>query len=99
MANKGELGGGLFGLLIASIPGAWGIGAFGAFQVGAAIGGILFPTEAPNVEEGRLSDVRTSGSSQGVPIPYVFGRERLGTTMIWCSSVREVAIDQGGGKK
>lgn len=99
MSSKGEITGGILGIAIASVPGAWGIGAFGGFQVGAAIGGMLMPTNAPSVDQGRLSDVRTSGSSQGVPIPKLYGRQRVGVTMIWCSGVREVSSSAGGGGK
>ena len=99
MSSKGEIFGGLGGIAIASVPGAWGIGAFGAFQVGAAVGGMLFPADVPNIEQGRLSDVRGTGSAQGIPIPKVYGRQRVGGVLFYASSITEINKDSGGGGK
>ena len=101
MSSKGEIFGGILGVAIAGIPGI-GMTALLGLQLGSAIGGMLLPNDAPNVEQGRLSDVRGSGSSQGVPIPTIFGRQRVGGVVVYLSDVREVAVEQdsgGGGKK
>lgn len=100
MSSGGELIGGILGIALAGIPGGAGFQALTAwqgFQIGAAVGGMLAPNDAPNIEQGRLSDVRGSGSSQGVPIPKVYGRQRVGCVVVFASDVKEVAVDQGGG--
>lgn len=100
--SKGEVLGGILGVALAGIPGAsLGINALTAwqgFQIGAAVAGMLMaPNDAPTIEQGRLSDVRGSGSSQGVPIPTVYGRERVGCVVVYAGDVREVIVNQGGG--
>lgn len=105
MSSAGELIGGILGVALAGIPGGAGFSALTAwqgFQIGAAIGGMLAPADTPNIEQGRLSDVRGSGSSQGVPIPKVYGRHRVGCVVVYASSIKEVKEDGdggGGGKK
>lgn len=94
--SKGELVGGILGVGIASIPGA-GLTAWMGFQYGSALGGMLMPNDAPSIESGRLSDVRGSGSSQGVPMPKVYGRQRVGAVVIYASEVREQTVTSGGG--
>lgn len=96
MSSKGEIYGGILGAAIAGIPGI-GMTAWMGFQLGSALGGMLAPTDAPNIEQGRLSDVRGSGSSQGVPIPTIFGRQRVGCIVVYAGTVQEVAVSSGGG--
>lgn len=96
MSSKGEVLGGILGVGIASIPGV-GMTAFMGLQLGSALGGMLLPNDAPSLEQGRLSDVRGSGSSQGVPIPRIYGRQRVGVVVVYLGEVREVAVNQGGG--
>ena len=95
----GGLIGGLIGLAVASIPGAWAVGALAGFQIGAGIGELLFPPQAPSSDVGRLTDVRSSGSSMGVPIPTVWGRQRVGCVVVVLGDITEVSPDSGGGKK
>ncbi len=98
--SSGELIGGILGVALAGIPGGAGLSALTAwqgFQVGAAVGGLLAPNDAPNIEQGRLSDVRGSGSSYGVPIPKVYGRHRVGCVVVYMSDAKEVKESEGGG--
>jgi transposase len=103
MGSKGELFGGAIGVALTAIPGigmgAHAITAMSAFMMGSAVGGMLAPNDMGNSELGKLSDVRGSGSSQGVGIPYVFGRQRVGGVVIYQSQVREAKKNQGGGGK
>lgn len=67
-------------------------GALGA-AAGGAVGGALFGARAePRFVEGpRLSDVAGLASTEGAPIPRVYGRARIGGTLIWATRPIEVA--------
>ena len=77
-------------------------------QVGALAGSFvdkaLFGPSGQDVtyEGPRLSDLRIMASSEGAPIPRLYGRARLGGQVIWASDIEEVAntetVDTGGGK-
>ncbi|WP_430913091.1 baseplate multidomain protein megatron [Methylobacterium sp. sgz302541] len=60
---------------------------------GALIDGALFGTRAsPRFVQGpRLSDVAGLTSTEGDPIPRVYGRARIGGTLIWATRPLEVA--------
>jgi len=60
---------------------------------GAALDGALFGTRAgPRLVEGpRLADVAGLSSTEGDPIPRVYGRARIGGTLIWATRPIEVA--------
>lgn len=88
-----------FSLLGATITGA----AIGS-QVGALAGGFvdqaLFAASGhPRLLEGpRLSELRVTSSSEGAPIPRLYGRARLGGQVIWATSFEEeVVTSQSGG--
>ena len=80
-------------------------------QVGALAGSFvdqsLFGTsgQSRSTEGPRQSDLRVTSSSEGAPIPRVYGRARLGGQLIWATDYEEVATTSevesaagGGGK-
>jgi hypothetical protein len=91
-----------------------GLSVFGATISGAAIGtqiGALAGSYVDNalfastgqsraVEGPRLSDLRVTASTEGAPIPRLYGRARLGGQVIWATNFEEVTSTQdvGGGK-
>lgn len=86
------------------------IGTIAGRLVGAVAGSLvdqsLFGTKTPirRVEGPRLSDLNVQASSEGTPIPAVFGRTRLTGQVIWATRFEEVVTTQtqtsggGGGK-
>lgn len=93
-----------------------GVSIFGATLTGAAIGAqagafagsfvdrALFAASGQSraVQGPRLSELRVTGSSQGAPIPRLYGRARLGGQLIWATDFEEEIItstqSSGGGK-
>ena len=67
-------------------------GAFGR-AAGAALGGALFGAghKTRFVEGPRLSDVAGMTSTEGDPIPRVYGRARIGGCLIWATRPLEIA--------
>ena len=92
-----------------------GVSFFGATLTGAAIGqaagavagGLIDQAlfgasgQSRSVEGPRLSDVRVMGSSEGTPIPRIYGRARLSGQLIWATPFEEEAVttstETGGG--
>jgi hypothetical protein len=101
MGSKGEFIGGVLGAAIVGIPGLTAMTALQGFQLGSALGGLFTPNESQSAEYGRLSDVRSSGSTQGAPIPVIFGRHRVGVNIVYLSDITETKRTEnvGGGKK
>ena len=63
----------------------------------------LFGQRERNAEGPRLSDLDVMASTEGAPIPRVYGRARLAGQVIWATNLEEVIGDQrrpksGGGK-
>lgn len=93
-----------------------GIGLFGATISGATIGAqvgalagsfvdnALFGSSGASraVEGPRLNDLHVTASTEGAPIPRLYGRARLGGQLIWASDIEEEIIktsqSSGGGK-
>ena len=92
-----------------------GIAVLGATLTGAAIGSqvgalagsfidqALFGSSgaARNVQGPRLSDLHVTASTEGAPIPRVYGRVRTGGQVIWATDFEEETVTQsagGGGK-
>ena len=93
-----------------------GVTLFGATLTGATLGAqvgalagafvdqaLLAPSGRPTVAQGpRLSDLRVTASSEGAPIPRLYGRARLGGQIIWATSLEEEVVQQasagGSGK-
>jgi len=88
-----------------------GVSVLGATLGGAAIGravGTLAGTfidqalfgatgQAQPGEGPRISDTQVTASTEGTPIPRVYGRARLGTQLIWATNLEEVVENNGGG--
>lgn len=90
-------------VLGAAVAGPVG-GAFGRI-LGGLGGGLmdlaLAPKASPRFEIGpRLKAMDGVTSTEGAPIPRIYGRARVGGQMIWATRFLEVAnveVDQGGG--
>ncbi|HVT24435.1 MAG TPA: glycoside hydrolase/phage tail family protein [Rhizomicrobium sp.] len=86
---------------------AFGISITGA-QIGGAIGALagslidsaLMPGQHIVRQGPRLSDINVQSSTEGAPIPRVFGRIRVAGQLIWASKFKETATttNTGGGK-
>src|SRR5262249_13387102 len=82
------------------------IGAIGGRLVGALVGNVidqtLFGGSSKQVDGPRLSDLDVMSSSEGAPIPHVYGRARLSGQMISATQLEEVVSTDmekpGGGK-
>lgn len=83
-------------------------GPFGAV-LGRAVGGIagsivdqaLFGPATKRLEGPRLKELQLLGSTQGAPIPKIYGRVRISGQVIWATRFEEVATtrtQRAGGK-
>ncbi|MFG1180322.1 baseplate multidomain protein megatron [Xanthobacter versatilis] len=90
------VGGALFGP-VGAIAGR-ALGALG----GAVIDGALFGgNRSRNTQGPRLTDLDVMGSTEGTPLPRVYGRARLAGQVIWATKLKEVATtatQSTGGK-
>lgn len=84
-------------LLGATLGGA-AIGAqIGAFA-GSYVDQILFGMGgAPSVKGPRLSDLHITASTEGAPIPRMYGRVRVGGQVIWADEIEEVKKTETAG--
>lgn len=92
----------------ALLPGGFGTAISGATlggQIGAFAGrtidqALLGAGHRGDIEGPRLEDLRVTGSTEGAPIPRVYGAARVGSQLIWASDFEEVASTEtvGGGK-
>ncbi len=86
-----------------SVLGATMSGAVIGSQLGALAGSYvdqaLFGTtgQARAISGPRLSDLKLTSSTEGTPVPRLFGRARLGGQIIWASDIEEEAVTSGGG--
>lgn len=84
------------------------IGKAAALLINLAIAGggmamqyLLTPkTQGTSSDQGKLDDIRITGSEYGALIPRVWGQARLGSNVIWSSGVRHevIAYQSAGGK-
>lgn len=95
LSAAGGLAGGLFGPA----------GAIAGRIAGALVGNILdrslFGPGNQTVEGPRLADLDVMASTEGAPIPRVYGRARLAGQVIWATPLEEVASSDtqaAGGK-
>jgi hypothetical protein len=97
-AVGGSLLGG-FSLFGATITGAQIGGAIGTL-LGAEIDSALAPGTILHRTGPRLSDVNVQASTEGAPIPRVFGRMRVAGQLLWATKFKETAstTTTGGGK-
>lgn len=69
----------------------------GAFA-GSYIDNALFGASGPRRSEGpRLSDLRITTSTEGAPIPRLYGRARIGGQVIWADDIRERVVTRRSG--
>ena len=98
----------------ALLPG--GVTFLGATLTGAAIGSQVGAVAGSLIDHAlfaasgqtraltgpRLSELRVTGSSQGAPIPRLYGRARIGGQIIWATDFEEEVVtstqSSGGGK-
>src|SRR5947199_8817460 len=81
-------------------------GAIGGRLVGAIGGSLidqsLFGGGERNLQGPRLADLDVMASTEGAPIPRVYGRARLAGQVIWATKLEEVVSTQSdtdsGGK-
>jgi len=95
--------GGSVSFLGASISAAQ-IGGFIGATIGQQIDSALFSSSRTIQHEGpRLSDLNITASSEGAPIPRLYGRVRVGGELIWASQFKETVTttteSSGGGGK
>jgi hypothetical protein len=92
-ALGGSFGGSLFG--ISTLVAGKAVGA----TLGAALDQKLLGQGSATVEAGRVDRLRVMGSSEGAPLPRVFGRMRVPGQLIWSSRFLEsVSTQRIGGK-
>ena len=75
------------------------VGAFAGSFVDRALFGASGQSRA--LAGPRLTELRITGSSEGAPIPRLYGRARLGSQLIWATDFEEevvTASQSGGGK-
>jgi GTA TIM-barrel-like domain len=91
----------------ALLPGGlslFGVALSGA-QLGSQIGALassvidraLLSGHMPAQQGPRLSDLRVTASTEGAPIPRLYGRARLGGQIIWATNLEEQVVQQGSG--
>lgn len=91
------------GLLGATISGATLGGQLGALA-GSYVDNTLFGASGQSraVEGPRLADLHVTGSTEGAPLPRLYGRARLGGQVIWATDFEEEVVKSsgatGGGK-
>jgi hypothetical protein len=73
------------------IPGGAQLG----FAVGTILGSLLEASKARPQSVGRLQDLHLTGSQYGTTIPWVYGRQRLGGTVVWWSDLIETSRKKG----
>ncbi|WP_441227872.1 baseplate multidomain protein megatron [Tardiphaga sp. 20_F10_N6_6] len=90
-----------------AIGGMFGpIGAIAGQLAGAALGGAidsaLFGSNDQATSGPQLADLDVMASTEGAPIPRIYGRARLSGQVIWATPLEEVATSEtvptGGGK-
>lgn len=94
MARIGlALGLALAGGLVGAFLGPWAsafagrMGAEIGFGLGGMLGGILFPGKMPPGP--RLQDLQVTSASDGAPIPFGYGINRVAGQLIWSSGIQE----------
>jgi hypothetical protein len=95
-AIGGAVGGSVLGVSAATIGGA--IGSIAGAAVDSWLVAALAPTQ--RIAGQRLDTLQITSSSEGAVIPRVYGRMRVGGTIVWATDFREETrtTEQGGGK-
>ena len=91
-----QTAGSTLGGLLGPVGGA--IGAKAASALGAGLDKALFSASPREVQGPRLTALHGIASTEGAPIPRVYGRVRLGGQMIWATRFDESAtVARSGG--
>lgn len=77
--------------LVLGAVGGFFFGPIG-FAIGSMVGSLLFP---PETQGPRLTDLKLTNSSYGVPIPLIYGAMRVTPNIIWQTDLHE---HEHGGK-
>lgn len=94
LSSAGAAVGGLFG------PAGTVIGQIAGATLGGVIDSALFGNRGAGKDGPRLGSLDVMSSSEGAPIPRVYGRVRLAGQVIWATQLEEVAgTDEAGGGK
>lgn len=85
------------GAAIGSYFGMPGLG----WTIGMMVGSMLFPPTGPSSDGPRLADRTVQTSTYGLPIPVVFGAQRIAGNVIWATDIVEqkVTTDAAGAGK
>ncbi len=98
LSAAGSALGGALGGSIAGI-GSLALGKAAGAIIGSALDQRLLGLGSAPVETGRVERFRVMGSSEGAPLPRVFGRNRVAGQVIWSSRFLEsVNAQEVGGK-
>ncbi len=91
----------LAGAAVGSVFGPAGaiIGRLAGALAGSALDQTLFGASHREVQGPRLSDLDVMASTEGAPIPRVYGRARLSGQVIWATPLEEsISTETQGGK-
>lgn len=88
-----------FSVLGATVTGAEIGGALGSF-LGSEIDSLIAPGTHVTRKSPRLSDINIQSSTEGAPIPRLYGRARIAGQLIWATRFKETSTTTttGGGK-
>lgn len=74
--------------------------------IGSAVGGMIgstidqsFLAKTKRVEGPRLDNLQVMASSEGTPIPRLYGAMRMGGQIIWATQFEEIATTKKSGQK
>ena len=102
-ALGGTIGGGIGGTFLGI--GMASIGTYVGKLAGSYIDSRLFGPKPQNIEGPRLDSLSVTSSTEGLPIPRIYGRLRIGGNIIWATDFREeivtdsVRTGKGGGNR
>lgn len=91
------VGGAYLGSLIPGLPPNIGQ-ALGA-TAGSMAGAYFFGPELPDIQGPRLEDLKVQVSTNGMPIPIVYGAYRLAGNVIYSTEIQETRKDEEVGGK
>jgi hypothetical protein len=85
------------GVVGAAVGGAVGglPGARLGFSVGTLVGSVVEVAKQKPQSVGRLTDLHLTGSQYGSTIPWIWGRRRVGGSVIWWSDLTETSRKRG----
>ncbi len=102
LSTVGAAAGSVFGPIGAVVGRA--IGGLAGAAIDNAVLGALTPAQHVHVQGPRLKDLQVMASTEGAPIPRVYGRVRLSGQIIWATRLEEevhtetTTVSSSGGK-